>query len=87
MIVYFLTSRVDPPKDLRSQKAKVLDGLQPSGTRVTLDQLVSTCLARDYAVTFKTPPNPEHLEMETARSILYHLIQLGPLIERKKVNP
>jgi hypothetical protein len=79
MQVYFLT-RESLPTHQRGERAVVIDCLQPPGARKTLDELVSECLKRDYPQHFKKIPKPEHLKMVTARSVLYHLIEMGSLI-------
>lgn len=79
MQVYFLT-RASLPETKRGERSAVVDCLQPPGTRRTLDELVSECLKRNYSQHFKQIPKLEHLKMVTARSILYHLIEMGSLI-------
>lgn len=79
MTVYFL-SRKSRPNVRRGQQAIVLACLQAAGHGKTLDQLARECLQRGYATTFKQAPRPKHLKMETARSILYHLIALDDLV-------
>ena len=85
MTVYFLT-RASSPGASRGQREKVLVSLQPHGKKKTLDELVIDCLKQDYARTFREAPKPEHLKMETARSILYHLIEMGDLIGSEDVH-
>jgi hypothetical protein len=79
MEVYFLT-RESLPEIQSGQRAVVVACLQPPGAKRTLDELVSECLKRDYPKYFKKIPKPEHLKMVTARSILYHLIEMESLI-------
>lgn len=85
MTVYFLT-RDSRPEVQRGQRAILFECLQPAETKKTLDQLVSECLRRDYASTFRKAPKPEHLKMETARSILYHLIEMESLVGSEEVK-
>ena len=83
MTVYFLT-RESHPKISKGQKTIVLECLQPAGTRKTLDQLVNDCLKHGYAKTLKHPPKPEHLRTEIVFSVLYHIIDMRPLVESEE---
>lgn len=85
MTVYFLT-RESRPGVPRGQRAIIFGCLQPAGSRKALDQLVDECLQSDYATTFRHAPKPQHLRMETARSILYHFIEMDGLIGSEKVG-
>ena len=76
-----------PHADPKTQEGKILASLKQSGARITLDELVTACLALDYEDTFNQRPKREHLKMKTAESILYHLIGLDSLIGSEEVNP
>jgi hypothetical protein len=79
MKVYFLT-RDSLPSTQEGQMKIVLLCLQPPRTKRTLDQLVSECLSRNYAMTFKKIHEGDALRKFTADSILYHLDRMGSLI-------